>query len=185
MNEWRRWLVAASVVLIGGGMALAVACGGNGNNDNNPTATEAATGGSPTAMETPSGTGTPQAMASPGTMAPNEVHVAETEFKMAPEEGAALPSPAAGEIKFEVHNNGTVAHSFYIVKTDLDEGSLPMSGQTVDENGTGVKFVKEIENIDAGKIADLSATLDAGKYVLICNIAGHYSQGMHTSFTVM
>jgi len=27
-------------------------------------------------------------------------------------------------------------------------------------------------------------TLDAGSYVLICNLPGHYRQGMHSSFTV-
>ena len=26
-------------------------------------------------------------------------------------------------------------------------------------------------------------TLDAGSYVFICNLPGHYAQGMHTSFT--
>ena len=26
-------------------------------------------------------------------------------------------------------------------------------------------------------------TLDAGNYVFICNLPGHYAQGMHTSFT--
>jgi uncharacterized cupredoxin-like copper-binding protein len=30
----------------------------------------------------------------------------------------------------------------------------------------------------------LTKSLDAGNYVMICNIAGHYQQGIHASFVV-
>jgi hypothetical protein len=168
-------------------MALAVACGGSSSNKNNPTATEAATAGSPTAMETPSGTGTPEAMASPGqTMAANEVHVGETEYKIANEDGGGpITNPPVGSVTFEVHNNGTIQHEFIIFKTDLDEGSLPLSGTTVDETGAGLTKIDEIEAQDPGSAKTLTVNLEPGKYVVICNIAGHYQQGMHASFTVM
>ena len=36
----------------------------------------------------------------------------------------------------------------------------------------------------AGETASDTFTLEAGEYVLICNIAGHYAGGMFTGFTV-
>ena len=42
----------------------------------------------------------------------------------------------------------------------------------------------EIEDIEAGSNESLTVTLDAGNYVFICNLPGHYAQGMHTGFTV-
>jgi uncharacterized cupredoxin-like copper-binding protein len=44
--------------------------------------------------------------------------------------------------------------------------------------------VDEIEDIEKGATPKLTIDLDAGSYVLICNVAGHYRQGMRTSFTV-
>ena len=42
------------------------------------------------------------------------------------------------------------------------------------------------ERADArGRVARcLAVTLNAGAYELFCNLPGHYSQGMHTGFTV-
>ena len=44
--------------------------------------------------------------------------------------------------------------------------------------------VGEIPSIPAGKSAAVTIDLTAGKYVFICNVAGHYQLGMHTGFTV-
>jgi uncharacterized cupredoxin-like copper-binding protein len=46
------------------------------------------------------------------------------------------------------------------------------------------ELIGEIESIGAGDIEVLNVMLDAGNYALICNIAGHYEQGMHASFVV-
>jgi uncharacterized cupredoxin-like copper-binding protein len=83
-----------------------------------------------------------------------------------------------------VHNDGTVEHSFYVFKTETDQAALALSGTRVDETKAGTN-VGEIESIPKGAIKTLAVTLEAGKYVLICNIAGHYQQGMHVAFDVM
>ena len=36
----------------------------------------------------------------------------------------------------------------------------------------------------AGKAAGLTLTLKAGKYVLLCNVAGHYQAGQRIGFVV-
>jgi uncharacterized cupredoxin-like copper-binding protein len=187
MNVGRRWLLTAAIVVVGASMSLAIACGSDNNDNNNktPAATQLNETPSETmADETPNETA--MAGETPGeTMAPGEVHISATQYTFTGVEGAAIDSAPAGNITFEVHNDGTIQHSFYVVKTDLDQASLPLDGTKVDENATGVDFVDEIDDFDAGTIKTLSVDLDAGHYVLICNIAGHYTQGMHAAFDVM
>ena len=103
---------------------------------------------------------------------------------------AELP---AGSIVFEVTNNGPDdIHEFVVIKTDLAPGSLPTdSTGAVDEEGEGIDEVMgEIEDIEVGEDATLTLDLDAGKYVLLCNIysadenEAHYHEGMRIDFTV-
>jgi uncharacterized cupredoxin-like copper-binding protein len=44
--------------------------------------------------------------------------------------------------------------------------------------------VDEVEDLAPGKSATLSVNLTPGRYVLVCNIPGHYKHGMHASVTV-
>ena len=186
MHVRRRWLLAAAVVLSSAAMALALACSSSSKKSNNTPQPTAMTTPSGTAMTTPSGT--MAAGQTPGeTMAAGTVHVAETDspaFTITGEGGGAIASPTAGSITFEVHNNGTVEHSFYVFKTDTDQAALALSGTKVDETKAGTK-IGEIASIPKGTIKTLPVTLAAGKYVIFCNIAGHYQQGMHAAFQVM
>lgn len=96
-------------------------------------------------------------------------------------------SASGGQVKFTIKNNGQETHEFVVFKTDLAEESLPKSAdQTeVDEEGAGLDLIDEKEAIEPGKTEDLEIdNLSAGKYVVICNLPEHYSQGMHASFTV-
>jgi uncharacterized cupredoxin-like copper-binding protein len=95
----------------------------------------------------------------------------------------------AGQIIFHVHNDATdLKHEFVIFKTDLPEDQLPLTAEgTVDEEGAGVTHIDEVE-VEPGQSADLTVNLEAGRYVIICNINDnneqHYMHGMHTVFTV-
>jgi len=96
---------------------------------------------------------------------------------------------AAGEVTFTIDNIGEKDHEFVIVKTDLAPDALPTAEDgSVDEEGDGVELIDEIEDIPVGESQDVTATLDAGSYVLICNIVEgdevHYAVGMRTAFTV-
>lgn len=59
-----------------------------------------------------------------------------------------------------------------------------MPSGAVDENGSGLSVVDEVENIPPGGGATLKVDLDRGAYLAICNIRGHFSQGMFAPFTV-
>ncbi len=91
----------------------------------------------------------------------------------------------AGAVTFQIANSGTIEHSFVIAgPTGLGPDQLPSDdgGQTVDVEEVGEKG--ELSGIGAGSSTTLNATLAAGRYVLICNIASHYSSGMRVAFTV-
>jgi uncharacterized cupredoxin-like copper-binding protein len=94
-------------------------------------------------------------------------------------------SASAGDVTFDVTNDAEQTHEFVVFQTDLAPDQLPTDeGGDVDEAGEGVELVDEIEDITAGSTQSLTVNLDTGSYVLICNLPGHYAQGMHTGFTV-
>jgi uncharacterized cupredoxin-like copper-binding protein len=93
-----------------------------------------------------------------------------------------VPSVKAGKVKIGVRNLGTMEHSFEVIKTDLAPDKLPIDGASAKASEDGK--VGEIKSIAAGKSAAVTIDLVPGKYVFICNIAGHYQLGMRTSFTV-
>jgi uncharacterized cupredoxin-like copper-binding protein len=116
------------------------------------------------------------------------VAVTLQEFSVIP----AQDSVEAGEVTFEVENTGPDdVHEFVVIKTDLAPDALPTDENgAVDEEGEGMEVIDEIEDIPVGETPSLTVELDAGNYVLICNIwdeeeqEAHYAQGMRVGFTV-
>lgn len=97
-------------------------------------------------------------------------------------------SDAAGEVTFKIKNDGPSAHEFVVFKTDLAPDQLPTKEDEngiviVDEEGQGVEAINEVEDIAVGATPELKVNLQAGKYVVICNLPAHYQQGMHAAFT--
>lgn len=109
------------------------------------------------------------------------IDVTVSDFKVEPAETSA----AAGELTFDITNDAEQTHEFVIFKTDLAPDALPVGDDgDVDEEGEGVEHIDEIEDITGGSTQSLTVSLDAGNYVFICNLPGHYDQGMHAAFTV-
>jgi uncharacterized cupredoxin-like copper-binding protein/mono/diheme cytochrome c family protein len=135
-----------------------------------------------TPTPTPSGSVTPGATATAttgtGGGGGNGIGVTLSEFKVTP----ASTSTAAGDVTFNVSNQGAVAHELVVIKTDLAADALPQKTGAVDE--AAVNVAKKTANIASKKSENLSVTLTPGKYVLICNVPGHYQAGMHAEFTV-
>lgn len=110
-----------------------------------------------------------------------QVNASEKEFTIS----LAQDTVKSGTQKFNVKNTGTTAHEFVIFKTDLDAATLPMTPDSkVDEQGQGVQRIDEVEDVTPGGTKTLSAHLAPGHYVVICNLVGHYAQGMHAAVTV-
>ena len=102
-------------------------------------------------------------------------------------------SAPAGDITFDLDNEGPDhAHQLLIIRTDFAPGQLPTkSNGTVDEGADGVNVIGKIAKFDEGKRSSGTFTLEAGKYVLICNLydedkgekVSHYAKGMQVAFT--
>lgn len=102
----------------------------------------------------------------------------------APFEVIAIPSSvAAGPVDFEVSNDGAgLPHNLRVIRTDLAPDALPVSGGQVDESQVNV--VASSQDLAQGATEIVSATLQGGNYVLICNLPNHYAAGQYTAFTV-
>ncbi len=113
------------------------------------------------------------------------VRVVLDEWSIGDEEtGAAAFTANAGEITFEVHNEGTFPHNLVIIRTDLAADALPLAGAVVDEEAAGEKIGEIEEFRGRGAMEVGSFTLTPGRYVLICNLRGHYDSGMFAELTV-
>lgn len=159
-----RLLIATGVILAG---VLLAACGDD-EKDSDVT-------GTPRGTTTAVGGGT-------------EIDVTLQEFSVVPE----TDSVEAGEITFNVENTGPDdVHEFVILKTELEPDALAtVDDGSVDEAGEGIEVIDEIEDIPVGETQSLTVDLEAGGYVLICNIydetenEAHYAEGMLAAFTV-
>ncbi len=152
------------------GVAALVACGGGDDDEPSGSVTE-----SPSGSVSSSGPVDEEGAGD----AETTVKATLTEFKIDLDKTSA----ESGEVTIEAKNDGAVAHEIVVVRTDLAQDALPMAeGGLVDE--TKVESLGEIEEFDAGSSESGTFTLAPGKFVLFCNVAGHYSAGMHIAFTV-
>jgi uncharacterized cupredoxin-like copper-binding protein len=85
-------------------------------------------------------------------------------------------------VTFNISNEGPSTHEFVIIKSDDAPDALPTKDGEVEEDK--LDAVDEQEDIAPGTTAELTTELEAGSYVIICNITGHYEAGMRTAFTV-
>jgi uncharacterized cupredoxin-like copper-binding protein len=97
----------------------------------------------------------------------------------------ATSSAAPGSITFDARNDGTATHELYVFRTDLAPDALPVEDGQVREDADGVEFIAEVEDIAPGTTKPLTVDLDAGSYVLLCNLPGHYQSGMRAAFDVV
>jgi plastocyanin len=135
-----------SLIAIAIAVPLALsACGGD---DEDPTSTAAATEEATTTAASGGGGGGGGA-----------VEISETEYALDP----ADPSVSAGEVTFEVTNDGSITHN------------LEVEGNGVEE---------EVEDIAPGDSGSLTAELEPGSYEIYCSIGNHKDLGMEGTLTV-
>jgi uncharacterized cupredoxin-like copper-binding protein len=110
------------------------------------------------------------------------VNVLLKDFKVERDAGAV----PAGTVRFRIRNQGPTTHELIVVRTDRAPDDLPLQrdGLTVDEEGPGVNLLDEAEGLDIDDRQTMVLDLAAGKYVLYCNLEGHYLGGMYAALTV-
>jgi uncharacterized cupredoxin-like copper-binding protein len=158
MNSALRRFIAVPALLL---LVFGVACS---SSDDNSSASSGSSGSSTQSSSTSGGVG-----------------ATEKDFAITLDSSTA----DAGSVTFDITNQGPSTHEFVVFKTDLAPDALPTDDKgTVDEEGKGLKHIDEVEDIAAGSSQTLTTNLDPGNYVVICNLPGHYQQGMHAPLTV-
>jgi hypothetical protein len=104
-----------------------------------------------------------------------------------------VASIAAGSITFQADNSGLLTHELKIVRTDFAVSELPtMDDGSVDEDADDIEVVGALLDIGDGRSDSGTFDLEAGSYVLLCNIVTetdsgaevHYKLGMVAGFEV-
>jgi caa(3)-type oxidase subunit IV len=91
----------------------------------------------------------------------------------------------AGKVTFHIVNGADdMLHEFIIFKTDLSPDELPTDPMTGAVNEDALTIIKAEEDIPPSNSRDITVSLAAGHYVMICNLPGHYQQGMRVEFAV-
>jgi uncharacterized cupredoxin-like copper-binding protein len=86
----------------------------------------------------------------------------------------------AGKVDLTIVNNGTVQHELLIFKSNRDPAAYPTDpAGDIKEEGAGVSLVSDGDNIDPGGSQTRAVDLTPGKYLFVCNIPGHFKQGMY------
>jgi uncharacterized cupredoxin-like copper-binding protein len=154
-------LLAFPVALCAAAGLIAAGCGGG---DETTTVTEtAATGGA----------------AAGG----NSLEIKMGDFFFDPKNGSAPSGPTT----IEAPNEGSVEHELVVFKSDMNPANLPTeSNGDVDEEKMDQEAEEkgEIPDVEPGETKSEDFELTPGKYVIFCNLPGHYAQGMYGTITV-
>jgi uncharacterized cupredoxin-like copper-binding protein len=111
--------------------------------------------------------------------AARSVKVVERDFRI-----TAPLQVAAGAVRLSIRNQGPDEHELLVVR----EGSRPLplrrDGLTVDEDAVAKSKAGSVEPGAPGSVRPLTVNLRPGRYVLFCNMSGHFMGGMHTELLV-
>jgi uncharacterized cupredoxin-like copper-binding protein len=81
----------------------------------------------------------------------------------------------AGKVTFVVRNAGIVEHELLVIAWPKG-GKLTVTHFKADESAS----LGEVSELKPGKTGRVTLTLRPGRYLLICNLSGHYQLGMQT-----
>ncbi|MEO8410449.1 MAG: hypothetical protein ABI478_07745 [Propionivibrio sp.] len=91
----------------------------------------------------------------------------------------------AGEVTFAVQNSSkTMVHEMVLSPVKDENTALPYDKAALKVNEDEAGHLGEVAELEPGKRGALTLDLKPGKYVLYCNIPGHYVLGMWTLLTV-
>ena len=110
---------------------------------------------------------------------PVQVRVTERDFRI-----SAPKHVRSGNLVVSVANKGPVDHELIIVRAAT--GRLPVrpDGLTVDEDKLSALTRIALEPGPPGSVRTFRVRLVPGRYVLFCNMSGHFMAGMHTTLVV-
>jgi len=113
------------------------------------------------------------AAATPAVTPPRTVAVKLGEMFVRPN----VTQVAAGKVTFTVQNTGKLVHEMIVAKAPV---AVPTGGGKASERNS----VGEVAELTPGKSGTTKISLKPGKYILFCNVPGHYAAGQKAAFTV-
>lgn len=110
---------------------------------------------------------------------PQVARVQEQDFKI-----TAPRSLAAGSVVLQVSNAGPDTHELVVVRSNGSPLPLRRDNLTVDEDRLLPRTVGGEDDVHPGTHRTWKLVLRPGRYVLFCNMSGHYLAGMHRLLVV-
>jgi uncharacterized cupredoxin-like copper-binding protein len=107
------------------------------------------------------------------------LRVNERDFRISARKVVSSP-----DVRLVVHNKGPDAHELIVVRARDSHLPLRTDGSTVDEDALKRATVGVLEPGEPGSVRQLLLHLSPGRYILICNMSGHFLGGMHTQLLV-
>jgi uncharacterized cupredoxin-like copper-binding protein len=92
----------------------------------------------------------------------------------------------AGKVVLHVTNSGPSTHEINVDLSRYRAGEIPLKGDglTAAEDAKGLQRINSIEQVNLHSAGDMTLDLRPGRYVLWCNLEGHYLGGMYETFDV-
>lgn len=101
------------------------------------------------------------------------------EFKIIPKAADAK----AGTVRIRAKNIGDGEHELVVARTKRKPGKLP-TNKYGDVKEGAINVIGEISELPPGEAGKTKLQLKSGKYVMFCNVSGHYAQGMYGKLTI-
>ncbi len=141
----------------------------------------ASTAPAPSASATPAASEAAPSSANPSGSVPAENTIELQEWKV------TMPTEVrAGKVTYTIKNTGAEVHELIGFRSALDPVSYPrQKNGDVNEEGKGITSVTDGPNLDPGGTETRTIDLTTpGKYTFMCNITGHFENGMYIVVTV-
>ena len=98
---------------------------------------------------------------------------------------ASPKSVRPGAVTFKVTNLASkIVHELIVAKLADGETTLPYDETTMRVKEDALQALGSVNEIDPSRTAALTLNLKTGKYLLYCNLPGHYMAGMWTVIDV-
>jgi len=108
------------------------------------------------------------------------IGVTERDFHIATTLGQVAP----GDVTLQIHNAGPDEHELIVAPVHRRGLPLRSDGFTINEEAIQNSEPGSINPQQPGHTTSLRLHLAPGRYLLFCNMEGHYMGGMHTELVV-
>ena len=91
----------------------------------------------------------------------------------------------AGTYTYAIANSGQTPHELLVFRSDLDIAAYPKTEGDITEDGAGITKISDGDNLEPGQTQQRTVELSLpGRYLFVCNLPGHFKQGMYAIVTV-